>query len=151
MIDIASTETSAISLPTTLIPTYPSHWNLYALPGPQDDEDFITSKGVEQFYAHQWKVSPASNRMGIRLEPGEPSAGVDNDSIIEWARPNGGEGGSHPSNLLDNGYARGSINLNGDTPVILTVEGPNMGGYVCVSTIASGDQYVVLELARERD
>lgn len=75
--------------------------------------------------------------MGIRLEATEP---MENGSVLGWGRTNGGEGGSHPSNILDNGYARGTVNLNGDTPVILTTEGPSMGGYLCVSTIASSDQ-----------
>lgn len=77
-------------------------------------------------------------------------------------------GGSHPSNLLDNGYAYGAVNIvravpssplhfvpppfwliagnivciyiqNGDTPVLLTAEGPSMGGYVCVATVTTGD------------
>lgn len=67
--------------------------------------------------------------MGIRLEGPQ----------IEWARETGGEGGSHPSNIHDNGYALGTININGDTPVILTNEGPDMGGYVCVATIATAE------------
>ena len=81
------------------------------------------------FFATHWTVSPASNRMGVRLE----------GARIAWARANGGEGGSHPSNILDNGYAFGTVNVNGDTPVILTHEGPDMGGYVCVCTVASAD------------
>ena len=54
-------------------------------------------------------------------------------------RASGGEGGSHPSNILDNGYAFGTVNVNGDTPVILANEGPDMGGYVCACTLASAD------------
>lgn len=71
--------------------------------------------------------------MGIRLQ---------SNNRIEWARSDGGEGGSHPSNILDNGYALGTVNLNGDTPVILTQEGPDMGGYVCACTVVSGDLWV---------
>ena len=56
--------------------------------------------------------------MGIRLEGPQ----------IKWARENGGEGGSHPSNILDNGYAFGTINVNGDTPVIVMRDGLDMGG-----------------------
>ena len=68
--------------------------------------------------------------MGIRLEGPK----------IGWARQNGGEGGSHPSNIHDNGYALGTVNLNGDTPVILTNEGPDMGGYLCLCTVATGER-----------
>lgn len=126
------------SLPRTLIPNYPSDWIIYSLPGPHDDTEFLTADGIETFYIRKWRVDSNSNRMGIRLElvPQEDS----HKPALEWSRSNGGEGGSHPSNILDNGYARGSVNLNGDTPVILTVEGPSMGGYLCISTISSADQ-----------
>jgi urea carboxylase len=69
--------------------------------------------------------------MGIRLE---------SNQSIDWARNTGGDGGSHPSNILDNAYALGTINVNGDTPVILTNEGPDMGGYVCLCTVATGER-----------
>jgi hypothetical protein len=75
-------------------------------------------------------LTPRSS--GIRLEGPK----------IQWARLNGGEGGSHPSNIHDNGYAFGSVNINGDTPVILTNEGPDMGGYMCFCTVASAEMYV---------
>jgi len=68
--------------------------------------------------------------MGIRLEAPQN---------VEWTRTSGGEGGSHPSNILDNAYAHATVNINGDTPVILTHEGPDMGGYVCLCTIASAE------------
>lgn len=124
-----------LQLPASLLPTYPSAWTIHTLSGPHDDPEFITREGIEAFYATQWTISASSNRMGIRLEAGsrEPVHG------IAWARSNGGEGGSHPSNIHDNGYALGSVNLNGDTPVLLTNEGPSMGGYLCVTTVASGD------------
>ncbi|TCD67501.1 hypothetical protein EIP91_012306 [Steccherinum ochraceum] len=131
-------------IPRALIPTYPSHWTLSSLPGPHDDTEFLTASGIESFYGRKWKVAPASNRMGIRLEPADSEA--TEGPLIEWARKDGAEGGSHPSNILDNGYARGSVNLNGDTPVILTNEGPSMGGYLCVATIATADQWKLGQL-----
>ncbi|KAL5478611.1 hypothetical protein ACEPAI_2796 [Sanghuangporus weigelae] len=132
------------TLPTDLIPKYLSEWTLHSLPGPHDDTEFLTAEGIEAFYARKWKVSSASNRMGIRLEA--VHAEGDDIPALLWARQNGGEGGSHPSNILDNGYARGSVNLNGDTPVILTNEGPSMGGYLCISTIATAEQWKLGQL-----
>jgi allophanate hydrolase subunit 2 len=126
--------TSARSISPQLIPTYPSHFVIHVLAGPHDDEQYVTAEGISKFYATRWRVSPSSNRLGIRLEGP--------DKII-WARQNGGAGGSHPSNILDNGYALGTLNINGDTPVILTNEGPDMGGYVCFCTVASAELCVV--------
>ncbi|KAF8998396.1 urea carboxylase [Cyathus striatus] len=122
----------AINIPAALTPSYPYHWTVYVLSGPHDDEEFLTSEGITSFYETHWRVSPSSNRLGMRLEL---------DTKIQWARTSGGEGGSHPSNILDNAYAPGTINVNGNTPVILTNEGPDMGGYVCLCTVATGDMW----------
>jgi urea carboxylase len=119
-----------VLLPTQLIPSLPKEeLTIYCLPGPHCDEEYVTATGITNFFDTQWTVSTLSNRMGIRLEGPK----------IQWARKSGGEGGSHPSNIYDSGYAFGSININGDTPVILTNEGPDMGGYVCMCTIASAE------------
>ncbi|KAG9312717.1 putative urea carboxylase [Chiua virens] len=125
-------------LSTALIPVHPKDWVVNVLPGPQDDDEYLTPEGNETFYSTQWSVSSSSNRMGIRLQ---------SKIGIQWARPDGGEGGSHPSNILDNGYALGTVNLNGDTPVILTQDGPDMGGYICACTVVSGDLWKLGQLS----
>ncbi|KAI0065226.1 urea carboxylase [Artomyces pyxidatus] len=124
---------AGFKLSSALNPKYPKHMTLHVLAGPQDDAEFITSDGNAKFYNTTWVVSSSSNRMGIRLAPST------SENPILWARQNGGDGGSHPSNILDNAYARGSINVNGDTPVILGCEGPDMGGYVCLCVVVQGD------------
>ena len=43
------------------------------------------------------------NRLGIRLQGPKP----------KFARKDGGEGGSHPSNVHDHVYALGTINYTG--------------------------------------
>ncbi|KAF7760920.1 hypothetical protein Agabi119p4_10329 [Agaricus bisporus var. burnettii] len=121
---------SDYTLPQTIVPTYPRNWIVYVLAGPQDDEEFVTEEGIARFYLTQWQVSPSSGRTGIRLESSEK---------IRWARESGGQGGGHPSNILDNAYARGSVNINGDTPIILGNEGPDMGGYICLCVVATGE------------
>lgn len=134
-------ETKLLSLPTDLIPLYPDHWIIYVLSGPHDDEEFITQEGISKFYSTKWRISPSSNRLGIRLEYPTSS------EKIQWARTTGGEGGSHPSNILDNGYALGTINVNGDTPVILSTEGPDMGGYLCLCTVATAEMWKLGQLS----
>ena len=62
-------------------------------------------------------MSVLSNRMGIRLE------GLQ----ILWTCKNTSEGGLHPGNMLDNRYMFGTISVNGDTPVIVTCDGPDVG------------------------
>ncbi|KAH9896131.1 urea carboxylase [Cubamyces lactineus] len=127
---------SSLVLPASLTPTYPNEWSIHVLAGPHCDPTFVTPEGINAFFATKWTVSAASNRMGVRLEGPQ----------IAWARTTGGEGGSHPSNILDNGYAYGTVNVNGDTPVILANEGPDMGGYACVCTVASADMWKLGQL-----
>lgn len=50
------------------------------------------------------QVHHNSNRLGVRLEGPRP----------QFARADGGEGGSHPSNVHDHVYALGAINFTGD-------------------------------------
>ncbi|TFK71178.1 AHS2-domain-containing protein [Pluteus cervinus] len=125
-------------IPRELIPNYPTHWVVHVLPGPHDDSEYITTEGIAAFYSTPWVIDTSSNRMGIRLQ---------SKLKITWARNDGGEGGAHPSNILDNGYAYGTININGDTPVIFGTEGPDMGGYLSLATVASAELYKLGQLS----
>ena len=72
---------------------------------------------METFFCRAWPVDRNSNRTGIRLESHK----------FEWARTSGGIAGGHPSNILDNSYPVGAVNINGDLPVILGPDGPDRG------------------------
>jgi urea carboxylase len=107
-------------------PAYTREWEIEAVVGPQASPDFLTEADVERFFRRSWSVDKNSNRTGIRLEPEK----------FEWARTTGGIAGGHPSNILDNAYPVGAINVNGDLPVILGPDGPTAGGFICVATVA---------------
>jgi urea carboxylase len=64
----------------------------------------------------------------------------------EWARPDGGEAGLHPSNVHDTPYSVGAVNFTGDTPAILGPDGPSLGGFACPVTIVSGERWKVGQL-----
>jgi urea carboxylase len=110
------------------VPEYPSEWDVEIMVGPQADPDYLTRADVELLCSRYWKVDANSNRVGLRLEPVR----------LQWARSSGGIAGGHPSNILDDGYPLGGINMNGDTPVILGCDGPTSGGFVVVGTVAHG-------------
>ena len=112
---------------------YGTHWQVAVTLGPHADPDYFLAEDVCTFFASSWKVHHNSNRMGIRLLGPK----------LKWAREHGGEGGSHPSNILDYGYPTGAINFTGDMPVILTLDGPSMGGFVCLATIIEADLWKV--------
>jgi len=139
------------------LPDYSRDWEIEVLRGPQASPDFLTEDDVDALFSRVWKVDPNSNRTGIRLEPHQ----------FSWARTGGGVAGGHPSNILDNSYPVGAVNVNGDLPVILGPDGPTAGGFICAATVAHaafwklgqlrpvGDtvrfREVTLEQARELD
>ena len=102
-------------------PTYTREWEIEAMRGPQAAPDYLTEDDMQTFFGRAWTVDRNSNRTGIRLE----------SHLFEWARSSGGVAGGHPSNILDNSYPVGAVNVNGDLPVILGPDGPTAGGFVC--------------------
>jgi urea carboxylase len=64
----------------------------------------------------------------------------------QWARPDGGEAGLHPSNIHDNAYAIGAIDFTGDMPIILGPDGPSLGGFVCPAVVARDELWKVGQL-----
>lgn len=122
--------TAGAELPLAWRPAPPAEgaaWEVGVLPGPQAEPDYFTPEDVETFFATTFKVHHNSNRLGIRLDGPRP----------QFARPDGGEGGSHPSNVHDHVYAIGTVNYTGDMPVVLMADGPSLGGFVCPATILS--------------
>ena len=119
-----------------LIPDYPQQWEIKVLYGPHGAPDFFTEEAIEEFFSADWQVHYNSNRLGIRLVGPKPS----------WTRTDGGEAGLHPSNIHDCEYAVGSVNFTGDFPVILTKDGPSLGGFVCPVTIAKAELWKVGQL-----
>jgi urea carboxylase len=65
----------------------------------------------------------------------------------QWARPDGGEAGLHPSNIHDTGYAFGTIDFTGDTPVVLGPDGPSLGGFTCPATVVTAERWKLGQLA----
>lgn len=129
------TDSGNISLPESLIPVYPTHWELLSMPGPFD-AGYITEVSIDMLFETEWKVSHNAARGGIRLIGPTPT----------FARPDGGEGGAHPSNLIEYGYGIGAINWTGDDPVIFPVDCPDLGGFISSHTIVKGDLWKMGQL-----
>jgi len=107
-------------------PAYAREWELETVRGPQASPDFLTDEDMRTLFGRVWQVDRNSNRTGIRLE----------SCKFQWARATGGVAGGHPSNILDNSYPVGAVNVNGDLPVILGPDGPTAGGFVVAATVA---------------
>ncbi|MDR0852310.1 MAG: biotin-dependent carboxyltransferase family protein [Clostridiales Family XIII bacterium] len=125
------------------IPAYTNVWELRAIPGPNSVPDYVSEAGMDYFFSTTMKISHNANRAAYRLEevPAE-----------FWARPDGGAGGSHPSNIVDHGYnMRGAINVTGNTPSILIADGPTLGGFVCVANVINADLWKIGQGIPSRD
>lgn len=120
-------------LPSHLCPPLVQQWDIAVLYGPHGAPDFFTRKSIDDFFSQPYVVLPNSNRLGVRLDGPTP----------EWTRTDGGEAGLHPSNIHDCVYAIGSVNFTGNFPVILTCDGPSLGGFVCPATIIASDMWKV--------
>ena len=124
------------SLPRDLWPQYHNDWAIGVLPGPMANPDYLTDEDIHMLHTSKWEVHHNSNRLGVRLIGPAP----------KWSRTDGGEGGSHPSNIHDCAYALGTINFTGDMPVIIAHDGPSLGGFVCPVTIATSELWKIGQL-----
>lgn len=114
------------ALSSSEVPQLTRSWEIGVLYGPHGAPDFFREDDIETLFAHDYEVHFNSARTGVRLIGPKP----------QWARPDGGEAGLHPSNIHDNAYAVGSIDFTGDMPIILGPDGPSLGGFVCPAVVA---------------
>jgi biotin-dependent carboxylase-like uncharacterized protein len=99
----------------------------------------LSDKGLNNLLTGEWSLTPVADRMGLRYSgPG-----------VEWKereQPFGA--GQDPSNIVDAGYAVGSIQIPGGTqPIILHRDAVSGGGYAMVATVISADMDVVARSA----
>ncbi|WP_027356632.1 5-oxoprolinase subunit C family protein [Desulfofundulus thermocisternus] len=126
------------------IPEYTRVWELRALPGPNSYPDYVTKEGMDYLFSHEFKIQHSANRSAYRLEAIK--------GVNFFARTDGGAGGSHPSNVLDHAYATpGALNICGDTPTLLTVDGPTLGGYLCALSVIMADLWKIGQAVPGRD
>jgi 5-oxoprolinase (ATP-hydrolysing) subunit C len=103
-------------------------WTIEVVAGPNDD--WIDADGHKRFLSTDWKLSSKSDRTGFRLEGPQWT-------FTEKAHKKAPEHGQEPSNIIDQGYPLGAINLAGQTPIILVNDGPSMGGFINPYTVPS--------------
>lgn len=101
-------------------------WEVEVVAGPNDD--WVDAAGHERFLRADWKLSGKSDRTGFRLDGPEWT-------FTDKAHNKLPEHGAEPSNIIDQGYPCGAINLAGQTPIILVNDGPSMGGFINPYTV----------------
>jgi len=131
-----SIEGNATAIHARYLPPLQNTWELGVIYGPHGAPDFFTEDDIETLFRTLWIVHYNSARTGVRLIGPKP----------QWARPDGGEAGLHPSNLHDNAYAVGTIDFTGDMPILLGPDGPSLGGFVCPATIVAAERWKLGQL-----
>ena len=127
-------------------------WSVEVVKGPNDD--WVDEKGHKMFLNSDWKLQSKSDRTGYRLDGPKWS-------FTKKATHKGLEHGTFPSNIFDQGYPVGAINLAGQTPIILVNDGPSMGGFIVPYTVPSasfwklgqakpGDRFNFVEISVEK-
>ncbi|KXH40553.1 urea carboxylase [Colletotrichum nymphaeae SA-01] len=136
--NLTTTPPSTASGPATPIPSDPgsAKWSIGVVPGQHSAPEHFTEQGFNTLFAGEWIVHYNSNRVGIRLDGPKP----------QWARQTGGEAGLHPSNIHDSPYSVGSVSFTGDEAVILTCDGPSLGGFVVFCVVASAEMWKLGQL-----
>lgn len=124
------------SFPEEYAPKITNHWTLGVLPGPQPTEEYLASSYLTTLTSAEYTVNFDSARTGVRL----------NGPVPEWTREDGGEAGLHPSNIHDNAYAIGTLDLTGDQSILLGPDGPSLGGFVCPVTLAKAELWKIGQL-----
>jgi urea carboxylase len=134
---VPSTSTGPVAaVPPDDRPAMPSEWELAVTEGPHGAPEFFTREDMDTLFDAGYVVHFNSARTGVRLEGPRP----------EWARPDGGEAGLHPSNIHDNAYSVGALDFTGDTPILLGPDGPSLGGFVCPVTVVAADRWKLGQL-----
>lgn len=135
-VNSAADPLAAVELLPENRPVYARHWLIGVIPGPHSTEEFLDPSYLEQLTGTEWEVHFNSSRTGVRLMGPAPL----------WAREDGGDAGLHPSNIHDNAYSIGALDLTGDMPILLGPDGPSLGGFVCPVTTASAEFWKIGQL-----
>ncbi|NKX56047.1 5-oxoprolinase subunit C family protein [Arthrobacter mobilis] len=112
-----------------LRPRFEKEISVRVMPGLYDHR--LTEQGMETLLGATWTLTPVADRTGLRYSGPE----------MEWRprqQPFGA--GSDPSNIVDAGYAVGSIQIpGGKEPIVLHRDAVSGGGYAMVATVISAD------------
>jgi biotin-dependent carboxylase-like uncharacterized protein len=97
----------------------PARFMLRAVPGPQDDT--FTAAGLATFFSSWYAVTPASDRMGVKLEGAKIESRAGSD-------------------IISDGIAAGSVQVPAaGIPIIMTADRQTTGGYAKIATVITPD------------
>jgi antagonist of KipI len=106
-------------LPAELVPIYENEFVVDVVLGPQ--EDMFTPEGIDTFFSHSYTLTPASDRMGYRLD----GAIVRHKGAAE---------------IVTDALAPGAVQVPGSgKPIVLMMDAQTTGGYPKIATVITPD------------
>jgi antagonist of KipI len=115
-----SLRTAGRTFNSNWIPQYPKKWSIRVIWGPQDDH--FSENSRNNFLIASYKMSPESDRTGIRLQ----GPLIQRKSDIE-------------ESIISEGVIAGSIQIPGDGKPIIILGETVTGGYRKIATVISAD------------
>ena len=104
---------------TRYIPEYPKQITLRVVLGPQDQA--FTREGIADFLNTEYRVTPANDRMGYRLEGKEIAHATGAD-------------------IVSDGIVMGAVQVpSSGQPIILMADRQSTGGYTKIATVVTAD------------
>ncbi|GMF63717.1 unnamed protein product [[Candida] boidinii] len=108
-------------MPRELLPSYEVDSNVIRMiGGPHDTEDICSLEGLKQLYSVGYSVNFNSNRGAMRLDGPE----------MIFSRGHGGDGGGHPSNILEYPYPTCGLSTVGSTMVLFGIDGATLSAKI---------------------
>ena len=122
--------TPGMRIKPTAIPSFSTTktWSIEAVAGPNDD--WLDSACRARFFTAPWKVTGKCSRSGYRLCGPEWT-------FSRRAFAKSLDHGPNPNEIIDHGYPLGAVNLGGQTPIILLIDGFSIGGLINPFTVAT--------------
>jgi biotin-dependent carboxylase-like uncharacterized protein len=129
---------TGLELAPELRPEFPRQRTSRVTLGPYDH--LLSPESLDMLCSTEWKLTPVADRTGLRF------SGDEKFRFADRTPPFGA--GSDPSNIVDAGYAMGSIQIPGGTqPIVLHRDAVSAGGYAMVATVISADMDGLSQLA----
>ena len=119
----AHLKTEATTLDRAFIPSYATGRRLRVIPGPQDHH--FTDPAKELFFSSRFRVTPQSDRAGIRLA----GPRIEVRQGLE-------------ASILSEGIVPGAIQVPGDAQPIILLSETVTGGYRKIATVISADLHL---------
>lgn len=128
---VSASRVAGRKLPAGLAPWPDRPDEIRVVLGPQDF--MFTDDGLKTFLGVEWKLSPVSDRMGMRLIG--PKLGL-HERQAHLVR----DAGSGAADIVDDVIPVGGIQVPGGIePIVMGVENPTAGGYAKIATVITSD------------